>query len=64
MKLALSTIAFASTPESSGIIALLETAMEALDRSERYLAAAYVEHAIQLLRVDAAGELEGGPHHS
>jgi len=64
MKSALALIAFANTPQMTGIIALLETAMEALDRAEKNLAAAYVEHAIHMLRSDVSDEFAGLPSHS
>lgn len=64
MKSALALIAFANAPQMTGIIALLETAMEALDRAEKNLAAAYVEHTIHLLRSEEADEFEGLPSHS
>lgn len=50
MKSALSLVAFAHASERSGAIALLETALEALDRANETIAAAHVEFALQLLR--------------
>lgn len=59
MKAALSRIAFSSSSDLEGAIALLETALDALERAECHLACAYVDHALTLVRADAAGGLSG-----
>lgn len=59
MKAALSQIAFASSSDLQGAIALLETALAALDRNGSHLPSAYVEHALQLLQTEAFDAFEG-----
>lgn len=61
MKSALALVAFSKGSELQGVIALLETAIEALDRAGRILPAIYVDQALNLLRADAAGDFEGVP---
>lgn len=59
MKAALSQIAFARSSDLRGAIALLETALVALDRNGSHLASAYVDHALQLLQAEASDVFEG-----
>lgn len=47
MKSALKLVAFSGGCEFSGIIGLLETALEALDQDGQYAAAAHVDMALQ-----------------
>ncbi len=49
MKSALEIVAFSYGCELTGSIALLETALRALDRSGQHLAAAYVDMALNSL---------------
>lgn len=49
MKSALELVAFANVDEKAGTIALLETALDALDRSGNFLCAALVDHALVTL---------------
>lgn len=55
----LSQIACAGSFDRQGVIARLETALDALDRSGSYLASAYVDHALQLLQAEASDSSEG-----
>lgn len=59
MKSALSLVAFANNPKVSGIIALLEAALAALDDAGHQISAAYVDHALCQLREEAPGSFAG-----
>lgn len=59
MKAALSQIAFANSSDVRGAIALLETALDALDRAGCHLPSAYVDHALSLLQAEAMDGFEG-----
>lgn len=63
MKAALSQIAFARSSDLQGAAALLETALAALDRNGSHLPAAYVDHALQLIRAETSDAFEGIAHH-
>lgn len=49
MKSALAIVAFKHATQHQGIVALLETALTALDDSENHVVAAYVSMALALL---------------
>lgn len=61
MKSALSIVAFSNSTEVRGSIALLETALDALDRAGLPMAAAYVDHALCLLQAEASDRFEDIP---
>ena len=67
MKSALKIVAFSQGCELTGTIALLETALNALDRAENHIAAAYVDLAINMVirraEEDATSRLDGIPSH-
>lgn len=56
MRSALNIVAFANVSKDEGIVALLETALAAIDTTGQNLAGAYVEIALQLL-LNQADEL-------
>lgn len=56
MKTALELVAFANRTEADGTIALLATALDALDRSGNHLCAALVDMALCRLIEDQAAD--------
>ncbi len=65
MRSALQIVAFSNSTKFNGIIALLETALEALDETGQFRAAAYVDMALNAyvadsLAADEQGELNRG----
>ena len=63
MKAALSQIAFANSSDLKGAIALLEIALDALDRTGSRIPAAYVDHALSLLQAEAMDSFGGLLNH-
>lgn len=59
MKAELLQIALENASDLQGAIALLEAALDALDRAHNRIPAAYVEHALILLRAEAMDCFEG-----
>lgn len=56
MRSALKIIAFSNSTKFDGIVALLETALEALDDTGQFRAAAYVDMALNAYVTDAVSE--------